>query len=229
MNQPLNFTWDNTPFQQFTLIEIPMNLGLALIIGILIALVYRMTTRHTAISQSFLITIVMLTMVAALVMMVVGNSLIRAFSLIGALSIIRFRTVVKENRDIAFIFFALGAGMASGIGNYALAVYGSGTIMIFLLVLDFIRFGAPINRVYLLRFLLNASTSEPIFIPVFERYLSSYSQLSAKSVQMGQFVEYSYMVRGKRKFNEQTFINALSTVEGIEKITMSADESEAEL
>ncbi|MBM3326895.1 MAG: DUF4956 domain-containing protein [Calditrichaeota bacterium] len=229
MNQPLNLTWDNTPFQQFTLIEIPLNLGMALIIGILIAVVYRMTTRNTAISQSFLVTIVMLSMVAALVMMVVGNSLIRAFSLIGALSIIRFRTVVKENRDIAFIFFALGAGMASGIGNYPLALYGSATILIFLLILDFIRFGAPISRVYLLRFLLTASTDMPIFLPIFDRHLSSYSQLSAKSARMGQFVEYSYIVRGKRKFNEQAFLNALGTVQGIEKITLSADESEAEL
>lgn len=225
----MNLTWDNTPFQQFTLIEIPINIGLALLIGMGIALVYRVTTRNSAISQSFLITIVMLSMVSALVMMVIGNSLIRAFSLIGALSIIRFRTVVKENRDIAFIFFALGAGMASGIGNHALAVYGSATIMLFVLILDFIRFGAPIHRVYLLRFQITTSPEAPSFETVFDRHLASYSQLSAKSVRMGQFLEQAYMVRLKRKARDQDFIAELSGLAGVEKVALVADESESEL
>ena len=225
----MNFTWDNTPFQQFTLVEIPLNLGLSLLIGMMIALVYRVTSRNSVVNRSFLLTIVMLTMVATMVIMVIGNSLIRAFSLIGALSIIRFRTVVKENRDIAFIFFALGAGMASGIGNYALAVYGSATILIFLLLLDFIRFGAPVNRVYLLRFQLAASHDSQSFQTIFDRFLSSYSQLSTKVVRMGQFVEYAYMVRQKRRVREQDFMVELANVEGVEKVSLVADESESEL
>lgn len=225
----MNFTWDNTPFQQFTLVEIPINLGLALFLGILVAVVYRLTTRNGSVSRSFLLTVVMLAMVAAFVMMVIGNSLIRAFSLIGALSIIRFRTVVKENRDIAFIFFSLGVGMACGIGNYALAVYGVLIILMFLIILDYIGFGSPVSRVYLLRFQATASLDSPPFIPVFDKYLSSFSQLSSKSVRMGEFLEYSYMVRQKRKVNDHAFLTELSGVSGIEKVTLVSDESEAEL
>ncbi|NQT35751.1 DUF4956 domain-containing protein [bacterium] len=219
-----------TPTQQITSIEIVLNLLLAFILGILVAYVYRITNRNKAISQSFVITMVILSMVVALVMMVIGNSIARAFSLVGALSIIRFRTVVKDNRDIAFVFFALAAGMGAGIGNYSIAIFGVATILILLLLLDFIHFGSQPKGVYLLRFqLIPTDADTSAFQQIFDRFLTSFSRLSVKTVRMGQYIEHSYLIRLKRDVTDQELISHLTTIEGMDRITLIADESEAEM
>ena len=210
-------------------LEVIANLVLAFILGILVALVYRLTNRSKAVNPSFLATLVILAMVVGLVMMVIGNSIARAFSLVGALSIIRFRTVVKDNRDIAFVFFALAAGMAAGIGNYRIALYGVGMILALILLMDFVQFGVTPKGVFLLRFqIIPTDADEEAYKSVFNQYLVSYNKLSVKTVRMGQFVEHSYLVKIKRGINEQNFVSHLSAIEGMERVTMIAEESEGE-
>ncbi len=216
--------------QNITSVDVILNIILAFVLGIVVAIVYRLTNRHRAMNLSLLYTMVILSMVVALVMMVIGNSIARAFSLVGALSIIRFRTVVKDNRDIAFVFFALAGGMAAGIGNYAIAIYGVGIISLLLLLLDYIQFGVARRGIYLLRFqLIPDDSDEGSFQRVFEQQLSSFSRLSVKTVRMGQFVEHSYLVRLKSGATDQTLISNLSAIEGMERVTLLAEESEGEV
>lgn len=75
--------------------EILLNIGLAFVLGLFVVTVYRLTNRNQAMSASFVLTLMILGMVVAMVMMIIGNSVARAFSLVGALSIIRFRTSSK--------------------------------------------------------------------------------------------------------------------------------------
>lgn len=216
-----------TPF--LTAEQILLNIILAFGLGSLVAFVYRLTSHHKAASPTFMLTLVILSMVVALVMMVIGNSIARAFSLVGALSIIRFRTAVKDNRDIAYVFFALAAGMAAGIGNYLIALYGVGVILVVLLVLDFVRFGSAPKGVYLLRFqLIPTDTDDISYKTVLDRLLSSYRQLAVKTVRMGQFVEHSYVVRLKKGITERTLISQLSAIEGMERVVLLTEEGEGE-
>ena len=122
--------------------EIVINMSVALVIGILLSVVYRLTHTGLSYSQSFSQTVVFVSLIVAIVMMVIGGSLARAFALVGALSIIRFRTVLKDTKDMAYIFGALALGMAAGTSNYFLA--GAGTIVVSILafVLHRINFGA---------------------------------------------------------------------------------------
>ena len=92
--------------------EIVINMSVALVIGILLSVVYRLTHTGLSYSQSFSQTVVFVSLIVAIVMMVIGGSLARAFALVGALSIIRFRTVLKDTKDMAYIFGALALGMA---------------------------------------------------------------------------------------------------------------------
>lgn len=226
----------NIPFslasasQPLTVEAVILNLVLACVLGMLTVGVYRITNRNKAMNVSFLMTMVILAMVVALVMMVIGNSIARAFSLVGALSIIRFRSVVKDNRDIAFIFLALGAGMAAGIGVYVLAIFGVGTILVILLILDFVKFGQPMRDLFLLRFqYLTTDTDESVFLEVFDEFLLSYKRISVKSVRMGQFVEHAYLVRLRKGIKEEQVITGLSNLEGMERVTMLAEDSETEV
>ncbi|MDK9700116.1 MAG: DUF4956 domain-containing protein [bacterium] len=212
-----------------TSVEIIINISLAFVIGIVITTVYRLTNRNRPVSTSLILTLIILSMVVGMVMMVIGNSIARAFGLVGALSIIRFRTAVKDNRDIAFVFFSLAAGMAAGVGNYPLAVYGTGVISLLLLLLDYIHYGTPRAGVYLLRFQMVLMDSDKAVVEaILNKYLAVHHQISVKSVRMGQFMEYNYSVRMKNNNQLQDFIADLSAVEGMERVNMLADDEEPE-
>ena len=209
------------PLPQITAIEIVFNILLACVLGLLVTGVYYLTTRHQAVNRSLMMTMVILAMVVALVMMVIGNSIARAFSLVGALSIIRFRTVVKDNRDIAFVFLSLGAGMAAGIGNYTIALYGVGSILILLLALDFAQFGILQRGMYLLRIQAVPVDLDAVHIQqTIENLTSHHRRLAIKTVRMGQFVEQSYLVRLKKGVSESDVIAALSGIEGMERVIL---------
>ncbi len=209
--------------------QVLINILLAFVLGFIVAVLYRITSHHKATNPTFMLTLAILSMVVALVMMVIGNSIARAFSLVGALSIIRFRTAVKDTRDIAYVFFALAAGMAAGIGNYQIALYGVGLIIFLLIVMDFIRFGSAPKGVYLLRFqLIPTDTDDDAFRAVLSRLLVSHRQLAVRTVKMGQYVEHSFLVRLKRDVTERSLISQLSAIEGMERVVLLAEEGQEE-
>ena len=92
--------------------QIIINLFISFVLGVVISIVYKKTHKGLSYSQSFMITNIFVAVIVCMVIMIIGNSLARAFALVGALSIIRFRTVVKDTKDTAYIFWSLAAGMA---------------------------------------------------------------------------------------------------------------------
>ena len=119
-----------------------INMIIALLCGLIISLFYKASYRGPHYSTSFVQALVVLSMVTSLVIMVIGNNLARAFGLVGAMSIIRFRTAVKDTQDIVFIFFSLAAGMAAGVGLKLPAFVGTifiGSVLYFLSNSSFCR------------------------------------------------------------------------------------------
>src|SRR5690554_6897594 len=112
-------------FYSLTFRDIFRHLMVALVCGILISLLYRWTYRGLSYSSTFVNTIILLTMIMSVVIMVIGNNLATAFGLVGAMSIIRFRTAIKDTQDIMFIFFALAIGLACGVGLFSVAIVGT--------------------------------------------------------------------------------------------------------
>ncbi|HET9667109.1 MAG TPA: DUF4956 domain-containing protein, partial [Desertimonas sp.] len=106
----------------FNVLDVTLAMLIAFVGCAVIGLTYRTTHRGVSYSQSYVQTLVLMGMVIALIMLVVGSNIARAFSLVGALSIIRFRNAVKETRDVGFIFFAMAIGMAAGTRFFLLAV-----------------------------------------------------------------------------------------------------------
>ena len=101
-----------------------LRLVAALALGALVALVYRLTRTVADDARSFTGTLVLLSILIAMVTQVIGDNVARAFSLVGALSIVRFRTVVRDTQDTAFVIFAVGVGMAVGAGSHWVAIGG---------------------------------------------------------------------------------------------------------
>ena len=102
-----------------------LRLSLAAVFGVAVAAVYFVTQKKKrAEAASFVSTLVLLSILLAMVSMVIGGNIARAFSLVGALAIVRFRTVVEDTRDTAFVIFAVVAGMAAGAGAWEVAAIG---------------------------------------------------------------------------------------------------------
>ncbi len=99
-------------------------------LGGLVALIYRRTRPAVAVAPSFTATLVLLAILIAMVTQVIGDNVARAFSLVGALSIVRFRTVVRDTQDTAYVIFAVGVGMAAGAGQYWVAIIGLAVVAV---------------------------------------------------------------------------------------------------
>ena len=95
--------------------EVLRALLLAAALGLVISILYRLTLQAQIPSAALQRSLILLPMISAMVMMVIGNNLARAFSLVGALSIIRFRTRLRTSWDISFVFFSLAAGIGCGV------------------------------------------------------------------------------------------------------------------
>ena len=136
----------------YTPADIVFNLALSFILGLTLSVIYKKTHKGLSYSQSFMLTIIFLTIIITVVMMIIGNNLARAFALVGALSIIRFRTVVKDTKDTAYIFMALAAGMASGTSSYLLGVIGLSFFSVIALALDYFNYGSFYKSEFILIF-----------------------------------------------------------------------------
>src|SRR6476659_918673 len=101
-----------------------LRLILAMVLGGIVAAVYRRTRYASQTPSSFTVTLVLLSVLIAMVTQVIGDNVARAFSLVGALSIVRFRTVVRDTQDTAYVIFAVAIGMAIGANHPAVALCG---------------------------------------------------------------------------------------------------------
>src|SRR5215510_9600548 len=104
--------------------DVLVRLLVALVLGALVAGIYRRTRKSAEISSSFPVTLVLLAVLIAMVTQVIGDNVARAFSLVGALSIVRFRTVVRDTQDTAYVIFAVIIGMAVGAKSLWVAFIG---------------------------------------------------------------------------------------------------------
>lgn len=190
-----------------------------------ISLIYRFTYRGPGYSESFVNSIVFLSVITALVLMIIGNNLARAFSLVGALSIIRFRTAVKDTVDIVYIFLALAIGMASGVGYHKLAITGSVIIGIILLVFSYSKLSVFLSNQYMLQFSYpnNGTDVNPI-IEVLTSYCKSFEIVNIKTIDIDDTFEYSYYIRVKKSKDPNQLLHDLQRIDGIKNINLFFDQ-----
>lgn len=215
--------------QRFLLLDILVNMAMAFVLGVAVALVYRRTHRSLNYSVSFVNTLVFLPMVTAVVMMVIGNNLARAFGLVGAMSIIRFRTVVKDTRDTAFVFMALAAGMAAGTGYHLIAMVGTGFIILLALLLYMGNFGSVRSQDLLLRISVTPDErGAMLHEDVFRKHLRKNALLNIQTRREGRVLELSYFVRLRSPERTREFVAELNAIQGVEDVSLITMEENAE-
>jgi uncharacterized membrane protein YhiD involved in acid resistance len=201
-----------------------INLTVALICGLLIGLFYRWTFRKKNHSTTFFNSLVALSMITTIVITVIGNNLARAFGLVGALSIIRFRMSVKDMKDIVFIFFALAVGMAAGVNLLLTAI--TGTVFIGVVMLVLYRLPKTPNALhkFALGFCLTSSEElaeqETLYRPILERYCRRYALTKAKASERQGILELSFSGVLKRD-NGKDLVRELEQIPEIDQVTLT--------
>lgn len=119
--------------------EILLNIGMSALIGFLIYISYAFSHRGAIYSKKFNASLVILTMLTGIVMTVIGNNIALSLGMVGALSIVRFRTAIKDSRDTVYIFWTVIAGICCGVGDYSVALIGSLGVFVIMLLLGLIK------------------------------------------------------------------------------------------
>ena len=209
--------------------EILINLIIAFFLGFIISLVYKKTHKGLSYSQSFVLTNIFVCVIVSMVIMVIGNNLARAFALVGALSIIRFRTVVKDTKDTAFIFWSLAAGMASGTGSYFLAISGTAVISMIALVLYYTNYGSIFKSEFIIQFRSrNSAKNKKNYNKIFSEYCKSSTLLNAESSGDGQSLKLSFDIVLKENKTYDEFIQKLSKVSGLSEVVAVAAKNDVD-
>ncbi len=200
------------------------NLAFALFCGLAISWIYRVTYRGPGFSVSYVHALIYLAMITAVVIMVIGNNLARAFGLVGAMSIIRFRTAVKDTADIIFIFFSLAVGMAAGVGMHKLAIGATmiiGIVMIALAKSDTIM---PLGRKFLLQFTLESESPESApYQTILKQYCRTFKLINVKTEEENLF-EISFYVDLRDEQKHYELVRALKNVAGLSRVNLFYDE-----
>jgi hypothetical protein len=198
---------------------------LALGLGIVVALVYRTSIPGRLLAPPMGPTLVMLSMVSAMIMMVIGNNLARAFSLVGALAVVRFRTGLKSPWDITFVFFALAAGIACGVMAWQVAVVGTGVIALGVIGLHAVPLSGSRGEVRIIRcdFASYEGTEGAVTL-VLDRHVDRRWLVEARSLRFGETLSLRYRVVLKDERKVEGMLRELSGVEGMERVVLYADE-----
>ena len=212
--------------QHYTTNQIIGNLLLSIFIGIAIAWIYKRTHQGVSYSQSFVVSLVLMTITTAAAIMVIGNNLTRAFGLIGAFSVVRFRTAIKDTRDISFVFFSLVEGLAAGTGSYQIAFL---SLFMFTAVVYFLsrsQFGKYSPYEFLLSFHLPVkSKAENTYLKLFDKYISEYLLVSFRSASKSTDIESAYSIKLKNPNDYDALIKELKKL-GLTHIEMLSSQSD---
>lgn len=203
-----------------------LSLLLAFLLGQMIAWVYYVTHTGLSYSRSFVQSLIIITVVISLVMSTIQHSFVTAVGLMGALSIIRFRNMIKDTRDIAFIFCSLVIGMATGSQRFAIAIIGTLFLSFIILYLRFTNFGTHRPHNGFLRFSipLHIGSNHPIH-SILKQFCGSFTLVSAQDSSYGeQDVEYAFQLMVKNASKNEKMLAELKQIEGLKNISLTMQE-----
>lgn len=180
----------------------PISIGSAIIAilismvsGLIISMTYMKTSENKKFSQNFAITTILLPAIISAIIMLIGSDIAKAFSLAGAFSIIRFRSTPGEPKDIAFVLFALAAGLSCGVGLYAFAIILTVLLCMVMLVLSITKYGKNDSTTTQLVITIPEDMEfEEVFEEILSKNSSSHKMIKLKTSAMGSLFQVTYEV-----------------------------------
>lgn len=218
------------PNRLLNLTEVIVAFSAAFVLSSVLTTVYRMTHHGFSYSRVFVHAMILGSLTACLMIMVIGNNLARGLGILGALAIIRFRTPVRDPRDMVFLFCCLAVGIGCGARVFAVASVGALFFSGVALYLHWAPFSAKSEFEGLLRFLLPPdSDSHEKIQAIFERHLRSATLIAVREAAQGDFLEYSYQTRLIRADSQQGMMEEIRELPDVEDPNLLMQRSSVEI
>lgn len=203
-----------------TLQQALLTFGIAILLGAMISWTYMKT--QTSYSPSFTLTMVILPVIVAIIILLIGSNIARAFSLAGAFSIIRFRSAPGDAKDISYVLFSMAAGLACGVGAFGYAILFGVLLCGLMFLFKAIKFGAVKSPVKTLKITIPENLGyEEAFAEVFKRFNVDYELKRVRTTELGSLYEVVYAVKLPPGSDQKELLDAVRTRNGNLDITLT--------
>lgn len=192
------------------------------ILGLIISFTYIKTCSKGYYSQSFVLTLIMMPCVVAVIILLIGTNIASAFGLSGAFSIIRFRSAPGDPKDISYVLFCMGAGLACGVGVYGYAIFFTICLCAIMVILCKTNFGAKNSTEKILKVIIPEDLDyQGVFDDIFETYTYRHELRRVKTTDLGTLYELVYVISMRTNVKEKEFLDELRCRNGNLNITLS--------
>ena len=212
---------------QLSIINLLICSATSLILGIVIALVHMYKSKYT---KNFIITLTLLPILVQSVILMVNGNLGTSIAIVGAFSLVRFRSLPGTSKEILSVFFAMAIGLATGMGQIVFAIIITLLVSLTLILLTKLKFGNVNEKLKILKINIpdNLDYTE-VFDDVFKKYLTEYTINKVKTVNLGSLFEITYTITLKKDINEKEFLDELRLRNSNLKIILTHPLEDSEL
>ena len=210
-------------------ISITYYLIIAFFLGLLIAWIYKKSNKSVSYSQSFVNMLALLLPTVTLIIMFIANNIARAVGVFGAFSVVRFRTAIKDAKDMFFIFWVLAIGLVLGVGQVLSAIFATTLIALMIYFLYKTNFGRFSDYDYLLVYLLDTKKSDTSEVTQALTPLVKHQELlNIQSSKEGTEVEITLSLSLRPKVSIESIIRELKRIKGIKSLSVNPAQFELE-
>lgn len=199
----------------------------SIILGLIISMVYIKTHKKEGYAPSFSVTLIMLPTIISIIILLVGNNVARAFSLAGAFSLIRFRSAPGDPKDIAYVFFTLAVGLASGMGYVGYAAIFTIILCAVMIIITMTNYGVVKNTSMILKITVPENLNyQHLFDDILNEFTLSHHLKKVKTSNFGELFEIVYHIEMKNETDQKKFIDELRCRNGNLNISLTISEFE---
>lgn len=204
---------------------------MALILSLLVSGVYTWTFRGMSYTRSFVHSLATGSVVACMVMLAVNNNIAAGVGIAGSLSMVRFRTSMRDPRDMVFVFAALGSGLASGLHAYQVAVAGTGVFCLTAVAMTIFDFGSHKQFDGLLRFTTPSGDeqAESRIGKILKAQTTWFTLVTVREVAQGEQMEHAYQVRFLRPSARAKLLHRLEADDGVRDVSIHLQDHTVEI
>jgi len=190
-------------------------MGISFLLGIIISIAYMLAHRKTGHSQEFSITLVMLPSIISILILLINNNVAYALSLGGAFTLIRFRTTLRETKDLAFLFFSVAVGLSCGMGMLGYAVIFCVLLCVAMVALEWLNYGRVRKNELTLKISVPENINyQGIFDDVLNRHSIRWYLKRVKTVDFGALFEVTYRLEVNGQIDQKALIDEIRTING---------------
>jgi hypothetical protein len=203
---------------------------LAFILSTVLALVYQKTFRGLSYSRNYVQSIVLISIISAVVIQSVGDSLSRGIGIMAAMSIIRFRTNFKDPRDTLFLFASLAAGISCGAYAFPVAIVGTIGFSLGAIILYYSPLGPNNYFDGMLRFNLGMNNQDQkVLETLMHEYCKSFALVTLREIAQGQRLDYAYHIKLRKGYSYEDFMANLKSIQDLQGLSLMMQESTVDI